>query len=193
MSENAFQIAPIFYIPIDLEENINLKEDSNDYNISEDEENYFSEERKEEAKDKNIITFSLNSNDPEIKSMTNSSKIYISEIFKKNSKKVRKKIIIKSNKNDNNEFDINDYCINNNGNIKINKLINIGENNSINNIAFINNNFNNMNSFVNYLNIYDNTNIINNKYYIKLNISNNTINRNNDNHITGLFDLSQKI
>ena len=223
MSDNAFQIAPIFCIPIDNEENFDKNEEDDIEIISEEEEEKCISEKNKEAdtKDK-IIIFSLNKADKEIKSMTNSSKIYISEIFKKNwkhksrrliaklkkrlikllnqnnSNNAKNKIINKSNKNGNIEFDFINYYINNNCSKNNNKLYNISYNKSLinktyNNKTFINNNFNNVNKFVNYSNIYNNI-TINNNQCNNFNISNKIdIGINNNNPFIGLLNLYKGI
>jgi len=121
MSQNIFLIDPIFFMPIDEEyskqrnkpkkngfpnkikiNNIekskvfystknNLSKYSSDALISKSKQN--------RNKNKKTIIFSSIKNDRNIKSMTNSSKIYTSEIFKKNWKLKSKRLIAKLKKN----------------------------------------------------------------------------------------------
>ena len=115
MSENVFPVDPIFYMPIDTEDNKEKQQKTD--TIKQDENN---------NNEKNILTFSINKNDKNIKSLTNSSKIYISEIFKKNWKlksrrllsKLKKKLIkqlieyqLKENINEKSNF-INNNIVN---------------------------------------------------------------------------------
>ena len=208
MSQNIFHIDPIFFLPIDLEENIKNKskdidnrtssnervkkniKDINKNDIEEEITNEYSSSGKElaqyinvnknnnikEKKDeeKECIVYSTSINDPRIKYMTNSSKIYISEIFKSNWKlksrrlitKLKKKLIkqynklyikddkIESdNKNVNFKSDISD-------NKNIMNLNNINNNIFICNNQFINNN-NNIYKYINLPNVCTNINIYN--------------------------------
>ena len=121
--------------------------------------------KKSNSDEKETIVFSTSINDPHIKSMTNSSKIYTSEIFKQNWKLKSRRLITKlkrklikqynnlcnnnNNKNNDNSNDDNDEnSIDDNNNYSHN---NDYDNNYINNDAFnckkifINNN-NNMNN-----------------------------------------------
>ena len=188
MSQNTFPTNPIFYLPIDLEESSNTETVQN--NISQESISFSSIDNKSEDdnNDKNIIIFSLNKNDRNIKSMTNSSKIYTSEIFKKNWKLKSKRLItklkiklIKQWKN----YEKNN--LKNNSNIlrynNINEIIinskNINSKFDINNY-YINNNINNLyrinnNNCYNILNniVYNNRLNINNLDNINININKN--------------------
>ena len=171
MSQNTFPTNPIFYLPIDLEECSNLQEEQK--NNSQESDKFNSINQSEDNNDKNIIIFSLNKNDRNIKSMTNSSKIYISEIFKKNWKLKSKRLItklkiklIKQWKNyEKNNQNMDSNCLKNNNEIII-KSKNINNKFDINNYYIYNNNSirKNNNNYSNILN-----DIINSK---RLNFSN---------------------
>ena len=132
MSQNIFLIDPIFFLPIDFEENSIYKEEDNPKNdiINNIKENYNIKKEKTEnestnedssssgkeldqsqdiydlkkdeytknIKEEKTIVFSKSINDPQIKSMTNSSKIYICEIFKQNWKLKARRLITKLKK-----------------------------------------------------------------------------------------------
>ena len=164
MSKDVFMVDPIFFMPIDLEDNKNATELNKKSNIFEnknisDKNDLNCFEQKEKNENKNIITFSLNKNDPNIKSMTNSSKIYICEIFKRNWKLKSRRLIAKLKKKLIKQW--NQYC-----------LINFENNNK-----FVNDNFINGNIMK--------SNIINNKFDFYNNCINN--NKTNLNHINDII------
>lgn len=230
MSQNVFLIDPIFFMPIDEEyskrkgklrkndttksQKIKKKFDLNqnkDLNIVKGnhpkklksilEENKSSSINSQDDNQATII-FSSIKNDRNIKSMSNSSKIYISEIFKRNWKlksrrliaKLKKKLIKQwtqtYNKDGNN---INATIIKNCTNSKI--IIN-SQSNHINNNDYeldnyyiynnnikcnntvLSNNFNNIHDFVNFQNVYKNKKIGYTNDNTKLNISNLVFNYN---------------
>jgi hypothetical protein len=124
---NVFQVNPIFYMPIDFDESKKVDNSNNDDSASElDLSSSIEEDEDDEDENTNIITFSLIKNNRNLKSKTNSSKIYISEIFKKNWKikarrlmaKIKKKLIkqwknAQSNNSPNNMIDNNTNFTNN--------------------------------------------------------------------------------
>jgi len=121
MSQNIFLIDPIFFMPIDEEYSKQRnKPKKNDFpnknkinNIEKSKVFYstknnlskysfdalISKSKQNRNKNKKTIIFSSIKNDRNIKSMTNSSKIYTSEIFKKNWKLKSKRLIAKLKKN----------------------------------------------------------------------------------------------
>ena len=191
MSQNIFQINPIFFMPIDLEENSKISSETEEdsqksiEDIEKKNENYknkinnedettneysssgkdldqtlhineINKEKINKKEKKGVLIFSVSVNDPHIKSMTNSSKIYMSEIFKQNWKlksrrlitKLKKKLIKQynnsckegANYNNNNENNINfKHNIYSNKNININNQL-CECNNSLLNHNYINNN-----------------------------------------------------
>ena len=199
MSQNAFLIDPIFFIPIDEEyskrkgkhkknditksqimKNKVDSEQNQDLNIikgnhpkkikSIPEENKSTSNNSQDDNQTTII-FSSIKNDRNIKSMSNSSKIYISEIFKRNWKLKSRRLISKLKKKlikqwiQTNNKEINDT------NVKLNKyysnkklIINSQSNNinindyEFNNYYIFNNNINNKNTLLtnNFNHIYDN-------------------------------------
>ena len=197
MSQNAFLIDPIFFIPIDEEYSKRKgKHKKNDITKSQKMKNKVGSEQNqdlniikgnhpkkiksipEENKSTSInsqddnqttIIFSSIKNDRNIKSMSNSSKIYISEIFKRNWKLKSRRLISKLKKKlikqwiQTNNKEINDT------NVKLNKYYS-------NKKLIINSQSNNINindyEFNNYY-IFNNNNISNN----------NTLLTNNFNHI----------
>ena len=135
---NVFQVNPIFYMPIDFDESKKVDNSNNDDSSSELDLSSSIEENEDDEEDENtntnILTFSLIKNNRKLKSKTNSSKIYISEIFKKNWKikvrrlmaKIKKKLIKQwnneqSNIASNNMVD-NDTNLTNNIIIKSNNI-----------------------------------------------------------------------
>ncbi len=233
MFQNIFQIDPIFFLPIDLEENANISKESKEFyndkpsnediinKINKKEKNDIEEEttiefsysgkeldqslniniinNKNENKNekKETIIYSLYLNDPNshLKSVANSSKIYISEIFKSNWKLKSRRLITKLKnsliKKYNNLYMNNDNInIYNNNNISINIKNNNFDNKINKNIM----NFNNINNnkficdynFVNNKNlhnVYKNNGINNNQYFAQFNnnyqIMNNSLSNNN--------------
>ena len=187
MSQNAFPINPIFFMPIDSEDSSNtIKEQKDKNNSSSFENNSLSSiDENEDINNKNTIIFSLNKDDRNIKSMTNSSKIYTSDIFKRNWKlkskrlitKLKKKLIkqiknfYKNNINECNEFNNNtnknehQIIINSkkNSNFDIN---NYYKNNLYNNIynSLYNQNQKNNNYNDNLIDKIYNNNFIDNKF-----------------------------
>ena len=188
MSEN---IEPIFFLPMNLEENFNIFPDleeiskisiskeniENEKNIniinSEDdkkienslikkefeEENEICKIKNKKSKDsekKNILVYSTCLNDPHIKSMITSSKIYISEFLKPNWKLKSRRIIAKLKKKLIKQY----YKLykENNKNIRILNCTNT-----------INNNINNKNN-IHFINNYDNL-LKYNHFYINNNIN----------------------
>ena len=231
MSENIFHIDPIFFLPIDLEENSKSSEDINedhhnnlilnDYiknkkknkikNIEDEKTNESSSSGKEELdqilsetktnlekkENKDIIIYSKSANDPNIKSMTNSSKIYIKEIFKNNWKSRAKRLIIKLKKklikqynNYYKENNDNQNIILNNNNInKYNKKNIKSYNINNNNLYYINHYMNNnINKSIVYNNF--NNNILNN-IYSNLNINYNQFNHNNNIIINSKYNYNE--
>ena len=240
MSQNIFQIDPIFFLPIDLEDNSNIpcelenesshrfisnqldffkekeiskikkdieNENTDEYNFSEKEMDQFRDLRKtkignNKKEGEDFIIYSKIKNDCHIKSMINSSKIYISEILKPNWKlksrrlitKLKKKLIKKCDsmnkinynlENNNSKFELKNFGIFPHKNI-IN-LYNIN-----NNILNCNNNFMNknnkklpnkfgINKFCNYSNICTNINV-------NINQFNNNFNFVNGNSISNNLD-----
>ena len=199
MSQNVFLIDPIFFMPIDEEyskrkgkhKNNNItkiqkmknkvdSEQNQDLNIikgnhpkkikSIPEENKSPSNNSQDDNQTTII-FSSIKNDRNIKSMCNSSKIYISEIFKRNWKLKSRRLIAKLKKKlikqwiQTNNKEINDTNANLNKYYSNNKLIinsqsdNINTNDyEFNNYYIFNNNINNKNTLLtnNFNHIYDN-------------------------------------
>ena len=201
MSQNIFHIDPIFFLPIDLDDNLKNKEEDNPKNdkINNIKENFkknkentenestnedssssgkeldqsqdIDELKKEENtktnKEINTIVFSKSVNDPHIKSMTNSSKIYICEIFKQNWKLKARRLITKLKKRLIKEYQKSSLR-------EENKKTNVY--NSIYNNNYINNNSNDINN----INVYKNTFVNNsNRMYNILNGNKNFILGNN--------------
>ena len=202
MSQNVFLIDPIFFVPIDEEyskrkgkqkkediaksqkiKNLIGLEQNKDLNIIKGNHTKkiisFPEENKSpfnsnQNDNKTTIIFSSTKNDRNIKSMSNSSKIYISEIFKRNWKlktrrliaKLKKKLIKQLTYINNKE--INDTNTNINTNCSNNKLIinsqssNINKNDyEFNNYYIYKSNINNYNALItnNFNHINDNVNL----------------------------------
>ena len=151
--KNLFQVNPIFFLPIDLGENSKIPNNDNsssDLDIS--------SSIEEEDEDKKIITFSLSKNNHSIKSKTNSSKIYISEILKKNWKIKIRRLMAKQKK----------------------RLIKQWKNMNLKNIEY--NEYNNKTNFIK--NIIIKSNNINNNFDFYINTNNNHIKKINSlNHI----------
>ena len=231
MSQNVFLIDPIFFMPtdeeyskrkgkhkkndipksqkiknvVDLEQNqdlIIIKGNHPEKIMFNTEENKLSSNS---SKDDNqsIIIFSSKKNDKNIKYMSNSSKIYISEIFKRNWKlrsrrliaKLKKKLIKQWTQTYNKED--NDRNINISKNCSNNKIIINSQSNYINNNDYeldnyyiyynsikknnntvLTNNFNNINEFVNFKNDCKNIKIGYTNNDTNLNISNLVFNYN---------------
>ena len=222
MSENIFHINPIFFLPIDLEDNVKIKSDEEedsqngilnncpekhkikgqikeDINMEEEATNEYSSssssvkeselspyhkpieiENSNKQENEEVIIFSKCKNCRYIKSLTNSNKIYTSEIFKKNWKLKSRRLITKLKmrlikqyqnlcqekvKNNNyNKLNFNNNTHNNQKNNILNSFYrnsfnnyNNCEHNYVNSIG-INNNLNE-NSLINIQNIYTNINI----------------------------------
>jgi hypothetical protein len=196
MSKDVFTVDPIFFLPIDIEEDLNISESNEKSNNVENktfsDKNILNcEEKNNKNENAEVITFSLNKNDRNIKSMTNSSKIYISEIFKRNWKlksrrliaKLKKRLIKQWNHYCLIKFENNKNVVNNNfiqekiiksnninkkfdfNNFINNNVTNISHMNAIINNSLYHNNFNNINKFGN-INIFINQcNNNNNKIY----------------------------
>lgn len=101
MSQSVFTINPIFCMPIDLEDNntkFQEEQKKGDNNSFQENDSFNSINECDDNNYKNIIVFSMDKNDKNIKSKTNSSKIYISEIFKRNWKLKSKRLITKLKK-----------------------------------------------------------------------------------------------
>ena len=162
------------------------------------EENKKNNEKTAKNEEKDIIVFSTSINDRHIKSMSNSSKIYTSEIFKQNWKlksrrlitKLKRKLIKQYNNlcmnnadnDNNNNYNHNDYNNNYINNDESNcKNIYINNNNNMNNNS--NNTGNNLadNFFINLQKIGTNININFNQFNNNCQIYNNSLN-NNINH-----------
>ena len=221
MSQNVFLIDPIFFMPIDEEySKKNRKHKKDDIPKSHKDKNKvifnqnqdldiikgnhpkkfisISKENKSPSNNsqddnQSTIIFSSIKNDPNIKSMSNSSKIYISEIFKRNWKlksrrliaKLKKKLIKQWTQTYNKEG--NDIDANRSKNFSNNKIIINSQSNNINydydidnynmynnniknnNIVLKNNFYNNINDFANLQNICKN---------IKVDYANNNTNLN---------------
>ena len=223
MSQNIFPIDPIFFLPIDFEDNSKNKEEDSPksdiiYNSlernkknKESTENESTNEdsssgkeldqsidsgdiqsdnsKKAKNADKNeqndIIVFSKNVNDRHIKSMTNSSKIYICEIFKQNWKLKARRLITKLKKRLIKEYQ--------NSLLKEeNKIGNVNNNiynnyiNKVNKVNKVNNNTIDINSMNGNKidNIYNNRCIYNNPI-----MSNNLSNNLNDNRGLNLLNI----
>ena len=186
MSKDVFTVDPIFFLPIDIEEDLNISESNEKSNNVENktfsDKNILNcEEKNNKNENAEVITFSLNKNDRNIKSMTNSSKIYISEIFKRNWKlksrrliaKLKKRLIKQWNHYCLIKFENNNNVVNNNfiqekiiksnninkkfdfNNFINNNVTNISHMNAIINNSLYHNNFNNINKFGN-INIFIN-------------------------------------
>ncbi len=192
---NVFQVNPIFYMPIDFDESKKVDNSKKDDTSSELDLSSSIEED-EEDEDSNILTFSLIKDNRNLQSKTNSSKIYISEIFKKNWKiKARrlmakiKKRLIKQWKNANSKNILeNNNCNNTNW---INNII--IESNNINKNLDLNNYYikkiNSMNHENNNIlaNLFCNDNCQANNYsniYTNINYNCNNYNNNNNNNLT---------
>ena len=200
MSQNTFTINPIFFMPIDFEDNSKMQEEekSQDNYSSLENDSLSSINEGEETNDKNTIIFSSNKDDRNIKSMTNSSKIYISEIFKRNWKLKSKRLISKLKKKlikqikTNHKY--NNYESNNEKNNLSNQIIIKSKKNNIdfnnynkNNNAYNQNRINNINyndDLNNKIDIFKNLNVNSNYNHSKYNNNlkmfndNNTINNN---------------
>jgi len=231
MSENVFLIDPIFFMPIDEEYSKRKgKHRKNDITKSQKNQNMvglkqnqdlniikgnhqkkfisIQEENKSpsnSSQDDNqtTIIFSSTKNDRNIKSMSNSSKIYISEIFKRNWKlksrrliaKLKKKLIKQWIQTYNKEH--NDINANINKNFSNNKIIINSQSNNINsydyefdnyyiynnniksiNTVLKNNFYNNIQDFANMQNVCKNIKVSNANDNINLNISNLVFNYN---------------
>ena len=186
MSKDVFTVDPIFFLPIDIEEDLNISKSNEKSNIVENktfsDKNILNcEEKNNKNENAEVITFSLNKNDRNIKSMTNSSKIYISEIFKRNWKlksrrliaKLKKRLIKQWNHYCLIKFENNKNVVNNNfiqekiiksnninkkfdfNNFINNNVTNLSHMNAIINNSLYHNNFNNINKFEN-INIFIN-------------------------------------
>ena len=222
MSQNAFLIDPIFFIPIDEEyskrkgkhknnditkiqkmKNKVDSEQNQDLNIikgnhpkkikSIPEENKSTSINSQDDNQTTII-FSSIKNDRNIKSMSNSSKIYISEIFKRNWKLKSRRLISKLKKKlikqwiQTNNKEINDTNVKLNKYYSNNKLIINSQSDNINTndyefnnyYIFNNNNINNNNTLLtnNFNHIYDNVNLKNICKNNKIGYTNNNKNLN---------------
>ena len=222
MSENIFHINPIFFLPIDLEDNVKIKSDEEedsqndilnnspekhkikgqikeDINMEEEVTNEYSSssssikeselspchkqietENSNKQENEEVTIFSKCKNCRYINSLTNSNKIYTSEIFKKNWKLKSRRLITKLKMrlikqyqnlcqekvkhNNYKKLNFNNNTHNNPKNNILNSFYrnslnnyNNCENNYVNSIG-INNNLNE-NSLINIQNIYANINI----------------------------------
>ena len=227
MSQNVFLIDPIFFMPIDeeyskrkgkhknnditksqimknkvgLEQNqdLNIIKGNHPKKIKSIPEENKSPSNNNQDDNQTTIIFSSIKNDRNIKSMSNSSKIYISEIFKRNWKLKSRRLIAKLKKKlikqwiQTNNKEINDTNVNLNKYNSNNKLIINSQSNKINtndyefnNYYVFNNNINNKNTLLtnNFNHIYDNVNLKNmcknNKIYYtnnnkNLNVSSNLV------------------
>ena len=227
MSQNVFLIDPIFFIPIDeeyskrkgkhkknditksqimknkvgLEQNqdLNIIKGNHPKKIKSIPEENKSPSINNQDDNRTTIIFSSIKNDRNIKSMSNSSKIYISEIFKRNWKLKSRRLIAKLKKKlikqwiQTNNKEINDTNANLSKYYSNNKLIINSQSNKINtndyefnNYYIFNNNINNKNTLLtnNFNHIYDNVNLKNmcknNKIYYtnnnkNLNVSSNLV------------------
>jgi hypothetical protein len=217
MSKDVFTVDPIFFLPIDIEEDLNISESNEKSNIVENktfsDKNILNcEEKNNKNENAEVITFSLNKNDRNIKSMTNSSKIYISEIFKRNWKlksrrliaKLKKRLIKQWNHYCLIKFENNKNVVNNNfiqekiiksnninkkfdfNNFINNNVTNLSHMNAIINNSLYHNNFNNINKFGNiniFINQCNNNNKIDNSFVShNKNTKNLTLNYNNKEH-----------
>ena len=199
MSQNVFLIDPIFFIPIDEEyskrkgkhknnditkiqkmknkvdseqnQDLNIIKGNHPKKIKSIPEENKSPSNNSQDDNQTTIIFSSIKNDRNIKSMSNSSKIYISEIFKRNWKLKSRRLIAKLKKKlikqwiQTNNKEINDTNVNLNKYYSNNKLIinsqssNINTNDyEFNNYYIFNNNINNKNTLLtnNFNHIYDN-------------------------------------
>ena len=202
MSENIFQIDPIFFLPIDLEENSTIsKESKESYDAKLLNENYINKNdieeettneysfsgkeldqslniyknnnkigKKEQQKEFFIYSVYLNVPNSNIKSMANSSKIYISEILKSNWKLKSRRLITKLKKRL----------------IKQYKNLYMNNNNNINNTKIINNNYDN-------INIINFNNKNNNKFICDYNFISNRIINNNNNQFVKQYNNNYEI
>ena len=227
MSQNVFLIDPIFFMPIDeeyskrkgkhknnditksqimknkvgLEQNqdLNIIKGNHPKKIKSIPEENKSPSNNNQDDNRTTIIFSSIKNDRNIKSMSNSSKIYISEIFKRNWKLKSRRLIAKLKKKlikqwiQTNNKEINDTNVNLNKYNSNNKLIINSQSNKINtndyefnNYYVFNNNINNKNTLLtnNFNHIYDNVYLKNmcknNKIYYtnnnkNLNVSSNLV------------------
>jgi hypothetical protein len=221
MSQNVFLIDPIFFMPIDEEyskrkgkhkkdditksqkiKNIIGLEQNKDLNIIKGNHSKkiisFPEENKSPSinsqdDNKTTIIFSSIKNDRNIKSMSNSSKIYISEIFKRNWKLKTRRLIAKLKKKlikqwtQTNYKEINDINANLSKYYSNNKLIINSQSNNINtndyefnNYYIYENNINNNNTLItnNFNHINDNVNLKNSCKNNKIGYTNNNKNLN---------------
>lgn len=126
--------------------------------------------KKSKNDEKETIVFSTSINDPHIKSMTNSSKIYTSEIFKQNWKLKSRRLITKLKRKLIKQY--NNLCNKNNDNI-----------NDDNDDTNVDDNFNNNNYSHN--NDYDNNYINNDAFNCKKIFINNNNNMNNNSNNIG--------
>ena len=224
MSQNAFLIDPIFFIPIDEEyskrkgkqkkdettknqriKNIVGLEQNQDISITKGnhpkkiisipEKNKSSSNSIQDDNQTTII-FSSTKNNRNIKSMSNSSKIYISEIFKRNWKLKSRRLIAKLKKKlikqwiQTNNKEINDTNANLSKYYSNNKLIINSQSNNINTntndyefnnyYIYNNNNINNNNTLLtnNFNHINDNANLKNSCKNNKIGYANNNKNLN---------------
>jgi hypothetical protein len=162
------------------------------------EENEKNNEKTAKNEEKDIIVFSTSINDRHIKSMSNSSKIYTSEIFKQNWKlksrrlitKLKRKLIKQYNSlcmnnadnDNNNNYNHNDYNNNYINNDESNyKNIYINNNNNMNNNSNMGNNLAD-NFFINLQKIGTNININFNQFNNNCQIYNNSLNNNFSNN-----------
>ena len=232
MSENIFLIDPIFFMPIDEEYSkrkgkhrknditksqknknmVGLKQNQ-DLNIKGNHQKKFISIQEENKSPSNsiqddnqtTIIFSSTKNDRNIKSMSNSSKIYISEIFKRNWKLKSRRLIAKLKKKlikqwvQTNNKEINDTNANLNKNYSNNKIIINSQSNNINtndyefnnyyiynnnnmknNNTLLTNNFYNINDIVYLQKICKNNKIGYTNYNNNLNISSNLVFNSNE-------------
>ena len=222
MSQNAFLIDPIFFIPIDEEYSKRKgKQKKNDTTKSKKIKNIVGLDRNQDISitkgnhpkkiisipEKNksssnsiqddnqtTIIFSSTKNDRNIKSMSNSNKIYISEIFKRNWKLKSRRLIAKLKKKlikqwiQTNNKEINDTNANLSKYYSNNKLIINSQSNNINTndyefnnyYIYNNNNINNTNTLLtnNFNHINDNVNLKNSCKNNKIGYTNNNKNLN---------------
>ena len=159
MSEFDFQVDPIFYVPIDSEDNKKFKNKKR--------ESYNFIKKDEYNNNKNILTFSLNKNYKNNKTMINNNKIYISQIFKNNWKFKSRRLIAKLKKRLIKQ--LKNYYYKK----SINDKTNLIKNNFVNQIIIKSNNINNKFDFKNFFIYKDNIiNKINNNNKQINNISN---------------------
>jgi len=217
MSQNIFLIDPIFFMPINEEYSKQRnKPKKNDFpnknkinNIEKSKVFYstknnlskysfdalISKSKQNRNKNKKTIIFSSIKNDRNIKSMTNSSKIYTSEIFKKNWKLKSKRLIaklkkklIKKWKQTNNEENYNYKFSNFIKNNFVNKIIINSKSNNIDRNDFeFNNYIINNKSNINHINNIFNERKIN--ALIKYQKFDSNVKINRDQHQYGNFNL----